>query len=256
MRAKIIYEDRDVLVCYKPAGLATQTARVGQQDLVSELKNYLASVGCRESGRRENGCRGQQKAGASPYLGVIHRLDQPVEGLLVFAKNSKAAAALSKNLTDATLNKHYYAVVCGQMPQEEGHLVDYLARDAASGSAKVAEQITEGEMTEDAVQKMGKDRPQRAVLHYHVAARGEDCSLLDVEIETGRFHQIRVQLSHAGFPILGDCRYGNEASLQQSRSKNVRNVALCAYRVNFKHPTTGREMDFQIKPEGAVFGQL
>lgn len=93
MKEKIIYEDKDILVCHKPAGLATQTGRVGQKDLVSELKNYL---------------------GGNSYLGLIHRLDQPVEGLLVFAKTAFAAKELSRQLTDNMLNKQYFAVVKGK----------------------------------------------------------------------------------------------------------------------------------------------
>ena len=98
MRTEILYEDNSVLVIRKPAGLAVQSARIGQADVVSELKSYLA-----------------KQAGAGqgePYLAVIHRLDQPVEGVLVFAKEKKAAAALTKQLSDGTLNKHYYAVLC------------------------------------------------------------------------------------------------------------------------------------------------
>ena len=102
MKTQIVYEDNDIVVINKPAGLATQTARVGQPDVVSELKNYLRS----------------------PYLGIIHRLDQPVEGLLVFAKNKRAAAALSTQLqsTEGVLNKQYYAVFCGKPAAEKGRL--------------------------------------------------------------------------------------------------------------------------------------
>ena len=121
MRTEILYEDNSVLVIRKPAGLAVQSARIGQADVVSELKSYLA-----------------KQAGAGqgePYLAVIHRLDQPVEGVLVFAKEKKAAAALTKQLSDGTLNKHYYAVLCGYPAVAEGELVDYLRKE---GSVAVA----------------------------------------------------------------------------------------------------------------------
>ena len=97
MRCEILYEDETIIVIRKPAGLATQSAKVGEADVVSELKKYLA----------ENGAK-------NPYIGVVHRLDQPVEGLLVFAKTKDAAAGLTKQLSAGTLNKHYYALVCGK----------------------------------------------------------------------------------------------------------------------------------------------
>lgn len=107
MKTEIIYEDANILVCYKPAGLPVQTAKVGQMDMVSELKNYLHSA----------------------YLGIIHRLDQPVEGLLVFAKDTKSAAKLSAYLQKGTLNKQYYGVICGKPSAPGGELVDYLKKE-------------------------------------------------------------------------------------------------------------------------------
>lgn len=235
MKTRIIYEDDHMMVCCKPAGLATQTARVGQQDMVSELKNYLAA---KEHSR-------------SPYLGVIHRLDQPVEGLLVFAKNSKAAAALTAQLSGGTLNKRYYAVVCGQPMEETGELVDYLAKDPVSGSAVV--------VTPD--YRQGSEVPQKsearkAVLQYRVIGElstPQPVALLDIHIDTGRFHQIRVQMAHAGLPLLGDSRYGSQESKQLSGTLGVRNVALCAYCIAFKHPVTGQVMEFREMPQGQIF---
>ena len=100
MRTKIIYEDNHIIIVHKPAGLATQTSHIGQQDVASELKNYLAKIGQSVDGKRTS---------EQPYLGIIHRLDQPVEGLLVFAKTKEAAAKLTKQLSAGTLNKQYYA---------------------------------------------------------------------------------------------------------------------------------------------------
>ena len=210
--------------------------------MVSELKIYLAA-----------GKSGQ------PYLGVIHRLDQPVEGLLVFAKDSKAAAKLSAFLSQGTLNKQYYAVVCGQPAAKEAQLVDYLMKDPATGSAKV-------------VMGTKADKAQKAVLQYRVLKQvemknnnpvGEESrmvqstpasySLLDIHIDTGRFHQIRAQMAHAGLPLLGDSRYGDDNSMQLSRQLGVRNVALCAYRIDLVHPVTGKKMNFEIEPEAAIF---
>lgn len=231
MRTKILFEDEHVIVCRKPAGLAVQTARVGQQDMVSELKNYLA----RQSGA------GTQKGKAVPYLGVVHRLDQPVEGLLVFAKDGRSAAGLTKQLADGTLNKQYYAVICGQPDENGGELVDYLSKDPATGSAVAADSP-----------KAGK----KAVLQYRVIGRISTPELLamaDIHIDTGRFHQIRVQFSHAGMPLAGDSRYGNEFSKSLSMRLGVRSVALCAYKIAFIHPVTGEKMEFQTEPEGKIF---
>lgn len=227
MKTEIVFEDKDILVIRKPAGLATQTSRVGQADVVSELKNYLA---------KQSPQKGQ------PYLGVIHRLDQPVEGLLVFAKNKSAAAALTKQLTEGgenALNKQYLAVLCGKPGQDQGELVDHLVK-----KEMVAEVVDPG--TKDA---------RKAVLSYKII--GEDpeknISLAEITIQTGRFHQIRVQMSHAGYPLLGDGKYPSEESKLKSMELMVRNVALCANRLQLKHPTTGKDMTFTCEPEGKVF---
>ncbi len=244
MKCNILYEDQDVLVIYKPAGLAVQTAKIGQADVVSELKNYLASP--------------------SPYLGIVHRLDQPVEGLLVFAKQKAAAASLSKQLVaeDSTLNKHYYAVVCGKPTAKAATLEDKLYKDA-SGVAKVGEgpqakrAVLRYEMLEvsqlpaDVVSRSAGSAPQQAD-----ACGDGECSLLDVEIETGRFHQIRAQLSHADMPILGDSKYANVASAQMSAKLGVRNVALCAYRLSFCHPRSGKRLSFSVLPQGTIFSRF
>ncbi|MCM1190518.1 MAG: RluA family pseudouridine synthase [bacterium] len=285
MRAEIVYEDRDLLVIWKPAGIATQTAKVGQADAVSELKNYLAAAG-------EN----------RPYLGIVHRLDQPVEGLLVFAKNQKMAAALTRQLgglgNENLMNKQYYAVICGKPPCSEGTLVDFL-RKSPDGKAVVADGMPE---------TAGKEKYQKAVLHYRLlqtvkvskgtvpfksassesassesasaesvsfepASAGcaspesalserishglvfpeKEISLVDVRIDTGRFHQIRAQLAHAGMPLLGDLKYGNGDSRICGEVLGVKSVALCAYRITLTHPATGKRMDFERKPKMGAF---
>ena len=190
MKTEILYEDNSILVIRKPAGLAVQSAGIGQPDVVSELKSYLAKLpGAGRPGKGE------------PYLGIVHRLDQPVEGLLVFAKDKKAAAALSKQLTEGALNKHYYAVLCGYPDCPEGDLVDYLRKE---GNVAVAVTGREQEFADAKI----------AVLHYRILEEINDPSplaLADVTIGTGRFHQIRVQFAHAGFPLLGDTKWNGSA---------------------------------------------
>ncbi len=221
MQTQIVYEDEAVLVIRKPAGLATESAGIGQKDVVSELKNYVA----------------KKNPGKMPYLGIVHRLDQPVEGLLVFAKTKKAAENLTVQLGKGTLKKEYLAVVCGKVPENTGRLVDYLAKEKGMAVVK------------DAADAQAK----KAVLTYMKKAETGSLTLLAVQIETGRFHQIRAQLSHAGFPILGDEKYGSEESKELSRERKIRFTALCAASLSFRHPVTGKVMTFTQAPQNPAF---
>lgn len=232
MQTKIIYEDAHILVTHKPAGLATQSARVGQPDMVSELKNYLV--------RNQSALlskKGKNEKNGSPYLGVIHRLDQPVEGLLVFAKSKEAAGKLTAQLSGGTLNKQYYAFVCGKPVNESGELVDYLRKEG--NQAKIS----------DLKDKEAKKAVlQYRTLSYKEVEDEESIAMLDVHIDTGRFHQIRAQLSNAGWPILGDVKYGDERSEKISKRLKIHNVALYAYHLQLKHPITGKRLEFTIEP--------
>lgn len=241
-KMEILYEDDHVIVCRKPAGIATETARVGQKDMVSQLKNELAGK-LRKTGQPMKG---------EPYLGVVHRLDQPVEGLLVFGKDKVATAKLSAQLREGALNKQYRAVVCGQPSADEGELVDYLYKNKESRAVTV---------TEAAAAQTGA---KRAVLQYRVqgaknvsgALSGECISMLDIHIDTGRFHQIRAQMAHAGHPLLGDQKYGDEKCQELSRQLGVQSVALCACKIEFRHPATGKRMQFAVEPGNKIFGSF
>ena len=218
----IQYEDKELLVVYKPAGLATQSARVTSPDLVSSVTRHLK--------------------GAPVY--VVHRLDQPVEGLLVLAKTKQAAAGLSKQLQAGTLNKQYYALVSRgteELPKE-GILADYLWKNPQTQKAEIVAQAS------------GKGK--QAKLHYRVMTGKDDIALLDVRIETGRFHQIRAQLAHAGFPILGDQKYGTQTSMERSEELGIKNVSLFAYALTFTHPKTGKQMEFQAKTQNPAISHL
>ena len=232
MLKNIVFEDEHIIVAYKPAGIATQTARLGQQDMVSELKNYLAK-------------KPENKGKGAPYLGLVHRLDQPVAGILAFAKTKQAAASLSKQITDGTFHKYYYALVFGGTPKEQDTLEDYLSKDSKTNMSNV----------------VSKDHPDAkcAKLHYQwketlmVVEEAAEASLVEVELFTGRHHQIRVQMAHAGMPLLGDSKYGTEAAKEFSKNIGCRNVALCACRLVFQHPKTGKMIDFTKKPEDEIF---
>lgn len=211
----IEYEDGEILVCKKPAGIPTQSARAGQMDLESLLKNYLAA----------------KNSGMMPWLGMIHRLDQPVEGLLVFGKNKKATGELNRQLQRGILEKKYLAVLHGIPEEKEGKLVNYLKKDGRKNCSEVV--------------KKGTPEAKQSILTYRILETMQELSLAEIHLETGRHHQIRVQMSHAGLPLLGDRKYGIPDEAE--------NVALCAYILEFLHPVTGMKMEFQMQPSGKSF---
>lgn len=262
---RVLYEDEDIIVCHKAAGIATQTSRVGQADMVSEAANYLSRTIKGNTGRQSDGMAhsgkdgGAKKAGTVPYIGVVHRLDQPVEGILVMAKNQKAAANLSRQIAEEQTEKYYYAVVCGQDFLKEGDLEDYLLKDGRTNMSCIVPPERKG--------------AKRALLHYEILAEqtikveaGEEeqaahdeasgiCSiaLARIRLYTGRHHQIRVQMSHAGMGLLGDYKYADAQTIQVSKQMQIKEVALCAYRLSFMHPASGEGMTFLIRPEGKAF---
>jgi len=189
---------------------------VSEPDLISELRNYLPE---------------------GAYLAVVHRLDQPVEGLLVFAKTKKAAKDLSKKLQENSLSKIYYAVSLGEPSKKEGILEDYLIKNGSRAEITTA------------------DLPgaKKAVLHYRLLSVKQGCVLYEICLKTGRFHQIRTQMLHAGMPLLGDRKYGNEESVKYSEEHGIRSVALCACELKLDHPVTKRPLSFRIKPKGGAF---
>lgn len=215
---KILYEDQEIIVCYKPSGVATQTAKLGSKDMVSLLKNHIYKTSEKKQ---------------EPYLAIIHRLDQPVEGLLVFAKTPYAAKELNRNLQTEQFGKYYKARLHGIPAKKKETLVDYLVKDSQSHTAFVSQK-------EDS-------RAKRAVLNYEVLEIDpqKEESVVQVQLETGRYHQIRVQMAHMGCPIVGDTKYNPHAVSQPGWQK----IALCAYRLEFTHPKTKKKMVFEIEPE-------
>lgn len=231
----IIYEDEAVLVVYKPAGIATQTARLGQQDMVSELKNYLAK-------------KPEYKGKGEPYLGVVHRLDQPVSGILVFAKTKQAAAELGRQISDGQMQKYYYAVICGRPAGEQGRLEDYLSKDAKTNLSSVVE-----ESFPDAKKAVLEYKLIKTLMVLEENTEPEEISLIEIKLITGRHHQIRAQMSHSGMPLLGDNKYGSIYSKRLSQQTKCRNVALCAYKLEFYHPMTRKKSSFEKRPDGEIF---
>ena len=215
---RILFEDSQILVCYKEAGLPVQSARIGTKDLVSILKNYLWE---------KSGNKGE------PYLGVVHRLDQPVEGLLVFAKTRKAAAELSRQISQGMMDKYYLAVSDKKAPASNGVLEDYLKKDGRTNTSAVVDRQTPG--------------AKKARLSYELVEELL-CKryLYRIHLDTGRHHQIRVQMSHGGMPLLGDRKYNEKADEGIS-------LGLCAWHLEFVHPVTKRKMQFETKPQGNAF---
>ena len=239
MNTLIIFEDPHIIVCRKLPGIAVQTSRIGAQDMVSLLKNYLCG-----RRRQEEPQTGTQTR--APYLAVIHRLDQPVEGLLVFAKTPKAAKDLNRQLTAFGFGKYYRALVTGTPEPAEGTLEDYLVKDARTNTSRVCTKDTPG--------------AKQARLHYRVKETYSDsssaASLVEIRLDTGRHHQIRVQMAHLGCPLVGDRKYGSSAARpgQADAEKNTaplhggnaEPLGLCAYRLEFRHPVTGEALVFTL----------
>lgn len=210
MNIPMIYEDEAILVCRKPAGVAVQTRRLGQPDMESMLKNYRVLKN------------------EPPYIGIVHRLDQPVEGIMVFAKTKEATADLNRQIAAKLTDKFYYAMVSGIPEKKKGILEDYLLRDGKTNTSSV-------------VPKSNREA-KRAELYYEVIESGGGRAVLRIKLETGRHHQIRVQLSHAGWPIVGDPKYNFEEKMHPSGMP----LALCSYKMGLKHPITHRKLEFEI----------
>ena len=211
MNLNILYEDETLIVCEKPAGVATQTKRLGQADMESLLKNYRAAKG------------------EPPYIGVIHRLDQPVRGVMVFAKTKEDAADLSRQVQTKLADKFYYAVTDGAPEKKKDTLEDYLLRDGKTNTSKVVGKSTEG--------------AKLARLNYEVLEQNKTNAILRIQLDTGRHHQIRVQLANAGIPIVGDAKY----NFKETMTRSGNGLLLCSYKIGFKHPKTHKKVEFEIR---------
>lgn len=215
----IIYEDKYILAVHKRAGIATQTRRLGEKDIFSELKKYL------------NG----------GYVGIINRLDQPVEGIVITAKDSKTAALLERQIQERRTNKYYRTIVYVSESQKENikakvgvicRLEDYIKSNPKENYSEISSKTEDGS-------KLAK-------LDYLVKKIDANKAELEIHLLTGRHHQIRLQLSNAGLPILGDLKYGSKECIEFSKINNINNVSLCAYKYEFIHPVTKEILTLEI----------
>lgn len=225
MKVNILYEDEDIIVCVKPFGMPVQEDKSRDTDLLSFLKNHIFEL---------------EELDEEPYLALIHRLDRPVGGVMVFAKNQNAAAKLSDQVQDGTMIKYYQAIVTGELPDEFGTLVDYLLKDGKTNTSKIVKKETKG--------------AKRAELEYEVLDVLETdegiLSYVLIQLHTGRHHQIRVQMAGRGAGIYGDTKYN---PLFTATKKKYQQIALFATRLEFEHPSSGEHMVFKTEPEGEVF---
>ncbi len=222
----VLYEDPSLIVIWKPVGMESQSSRGFGADMVSEIRRHIHKL--------------SPKSG-EPYVGVIHRLDKPVSGVMVYAKEKKAAAALSKQVAERQISKKYLAVLCGKPVDNVENYVDYLLKDEKSNTSRIVDMGITGAKRAELICRALETRE---VESYGVL------TLAEIELLTGRHHQIRVQMSGHGMPLWGDNRYNPDFA---DGSAGRVNVALAAYHLEFRHPVTGKQMQFEKMPSGSIF---
>lgn len=208
----VLYEDNHIIVVLKPQMTACCPDESGDENLLDTVKEYIRVT--------------YQKPG-NVYLGLVHRLDRPTGGVMVFAKTSKAAARLSEQLRSGGFEKKYFAVLCGSLKSESGTLENYLRKNSVNNMVYVCTPTEEG--------------AKFASLSYRVIEEKASLTLAEINLHTGRTHQIRVQTAAQGCPVYGDMRYGGEKAVKGK-------LALWAYSLRFSHPTTGDALRFVIEP--------
>lgn len=208
----VIYEDNHIIVVEKPVNIPSQEDKTGDNDMITIVKEYLKEK--------------YNKPG-NVYLGLVHRLDRPVGGIMVFAKTSKAASRLSESIRTNEFKKTYLAIVNNTKLENEAIFEDYLYKDETLNKSMVVAK--------------GKHGAKLARLKYTIRKSIENLSLVEIELETGRHHQIRVQFASRGNSLYGDQKYGKGPSSTQ--------IALWAYKLEFKHPTQDKIMKFECMPK-------
>lgn len=207
-KINIIYEDNHLLVVEKPVSIPVQEDKSKDIDMIRLLKDYRI--------------KNENKSGDA-YIGLVHRLDRPVGGIMVFAKTSKAASRLSEEIRNNTFHKTYLAVIKGILKNKEDTLNDYLIKNEKENKSYVT----------------SKDKGKASSLKYKVISEKDNLSLVEINLITGRSHQIRVQFSSRNHPLVGDSKYGN--------NPNNIDIALFAQSITLVHPITKETLTFTLK---------
>lgn len=213
MPLKVLYEDNHLIAVFKPAGVLVQGDKTGDLCLMDDVKKYLKE---------------KYKKTGNVFLGLLHRLDRPVSGIVLFAKTSKGASRLSEQIRNHEFKKEYQALVEGALKEKKGILINYLLHDEKTNKAKIFDPKHEG--------------AQLAELSYKVVENRGKNSLLKIDLKTGRHHQIRAQLAHLGHPIVGDKKYGAKTPYKDGQ------IALCATRLRFKAATGDTVNEIFVSP--------
>lgn len=226
MDINILYEDKDIIACEKKSGMPVQSDRTMDMDLVNALRNY----------------RHEKEPDRDPYIGLVHRLDRPVGGVMVFGKTPFATKELNKQIQNRKVKKTYLCVVTKDLSDEIGKekvlLSDYLKKDARNNISMVVPKSD----------KNGK----KAELFYQVKKAADGLSLLEVELLTGRHHQIRVQMAEHVAPLWGDTKY-NPKSMEE---KGWQQIALFSNSFMFCHPKTKKEVRISLEPSGGIWDRF
>lgn len=273
MKLQVLYEDSDLVVVWKPVGVESQTSRGFGADMVSMIKNHLvlearrasrlqtaaASSAPMPSAHAQN-ISSKSKLSTShvdkpvqksvePYVGVIHRLDKPVSGIMVYAKSQKSAAFLSSQVSGKhDMDKKYMAVLCGNVDKlvdnPVDNLVDYLLKDDSSNTSRIVDKGISG--------------AKYAELSYRIPQTIQSdvygpLALAEITLHTGRHHQIRVQMSGHGLPLWGDQKYNPAFQPSGIHGKERCNIGLASCELAFEHPSTHKTMRFRQMPEGGIF---
>ncbi len=207
----LIYKNNQLMAFAKPAGIAVQNDKTGDKSLLNLAEIYAKSK-----------------------LELIHRLDRPASGIILFAKNKKALANLNKQFQDRTVKKTYLAVVKKPGPEKDGELIHFLKKNGKQNKSYICEPET--------------TNAQKAILKYRLLGSSENYTLLELDLETGRHHQIRAQLGAIGFPVKGDVKYGFR------RANKDRSIHLHAWKLSFRHPVSKELVELkQSPPQDAVW---
>lgn len=205
---KILYEDNHVIVCVKPAGVLSQSDGSGSPDMLTILKRYIKEK--------------YQKPG-EVFLGLVHRLDRPVSGVMVFARTSKAASRLSEQIRSRKIDKFYRCVVIGKL-EGSGRLENYIFKDEEKNIVTVSDSEKPGYKS--------------SFLDYRAIASKDGFTLTEIKLGTGRSHQIRAQMAHFGYPLAGDRKYGQ-------KDNQIKDIALESFKLVFEHPVKRENIEFE-----------